>query len=223
MRTGHTYRRYAMALLGFLLFAASVATAVSIAASNTDAATFAVFGETVTDLSPGGLMLAGVGLGVVGLLGLWMIAAGVRHSRRRRAASRMVVQESRSRVDELEEENIQLRTAAGRRATTPTAVQATSARGSTAFPTPTDRDDDVAADRAHRPVTPMMATSPEPIDLRATEAPAVYPQETPAGRATDQGATDQGSTDGPPTEYGTPAVETARQQRESRVFGRRNR
>lgn len=104
-----------MVVLGLLLLAASVGAAVSIAASNTDSMSFVVFGWTVTKLSAGGLMLLGIALGVVVLIGFWMLNAGLRRGRRRRQESKNAVQHERSRVDELEEENNRLREVAGRR------------------------------------------------------------------------------------------------------------
>jgi hypothetical protein len=104
-----------MVVLGLLLLVASVGSAVSIAVSNTDKAPFDVFGRTVTSLSPGGLMLLGLALGVAVLAGLWLMSAGMTRNRRRRAADRHEALQTRSRVDELEEENIRLRQVAERR------------------------------------------------------------------------------------------------------------
>lgn len=101
-----------MVFLGLLLLAASLGAAVSIAVNNTAAAPFDVFGWTVTSLSPGGLMLLGIALGVAGLAGLLLMRSGMVRGRRRRLATRHDEAESRSRVQELEAENIRLRQAA---------------------------------------------------------------------------------------------------------------
>lgn len=101
-----------MVVLGLILLAASLGAAVSIAVNNTAAAPFDVFGWTVTSLSPGGLMLLGIALGVAGLAGLLLLRSGMVRSRRRRLATRHDEAESRSHVQELEAENTRLRQAA---------------------------------------------------------------------------------------------------------------
>lgn len=200
-----------MVLLGLLLLAASVSAAVSIAVDNTEAATFDVFGRTVTDLSPGGLMLLGIALGVAGLAGLLMIRAGLRHKRRQRLETKHVVQETRSRVDELEEENARLREAAMRResadGTSPQAFG--TATGGTDTAAVRDRDDDARNDRDQdhdRHTTPTMATAPAAVDLRGTDRTA-YPEDASYAPATAD----------------TPAFDETTQQHGGRVFGRRNR
>jgi uncharacterized integral membrane protein len=202
-----------MALLGLILLAASVSAAVSIAVSNTDTVTFEVFGKTVTSLSPGSLMLLGIGLGVAGLLGLWMLMVGLRRARLRRQESREVELHSRSRMDELEQENARLREVAVRREkpTTPVVAVPTTTRdrelgASTARESGKDNAADAVPGRDDRHVTPTMAAAPSPIDLRDSETGGVYPQDQAYAPSTD-----------------TPAfAETAKQQG-GRVFGRRNR
>jgi len=202
-----------MMLLGLLLLAASVGAAVSIAVSNTDSASFDVFGQTVTGLSPGGVMLLGIGLGVAGLIGLLMISAGMRHSRRRRQQTKQVVQESRSRVDELEEENVRLREAVKTRefvATTaaPRAEQSSDDR-SDAYDRSAGHDDpgDTAQDRMTEAERhDAVSNVPDSADTRANDKPGgVYPHDAAYATA--------------PVD--TPAFDDTARNHGNRVFGRR--
>ncbi len=102
-----------MVVLGLLLLAASVGIGGYIAAINTDSLTFEAFGQTYAS-SMYEFFLCGAVLGALAVLGLWMVAAGLRHSRRRHVEDKEVVIQTRSRVDELEDENAQLRDELGR-------------------------------------------------------------------------------------------------------------
>jgi hypothetical protein len=145
------YTEVIMVLLGLLLLAACAVVAVEVAISNTDTATFEAFTQSFSDLTLGGLFLLGCALGAVAVLGLWMMMAGLRMGRRRRLENKHVVTETRSRVDELEDENDALRAQLEReRTTTPTG--AAPVAGAPAYERDTvftrDRDDDGVADRS---------------------------------------------------------------------------
>ena len=138
-----------MVLLGLLLLAACAVVAVEVAISNTDTATFEAFTQSFSDLSMGGLFLLGCVLGAVAVLGLWMIMAGLRMSRRRRLENKHVVTETRSRVDELEDENDALRAELERdRSTTATAAATGAPEYERDTASTRDRDNDGVADRS---------------------------------------------------------------------------
>lgn len=189
-----------MLVLGLLLLAASVGAAVSIAVSNTDSLSFEVFGQTVTSMSAGGLMLLGIGLGVAALVGLAMMNAGMRRNRRRREADRQTVQQTRSRVDELEEENVRLRQGAQRHEVTAPPLAATSGHVEREQDTVVSSDRDEARAEA-------AAETPAPVGTRPGEAHPVYP--------TGSAYTEPG--------VNTPAFEETARDQGNRVFGRHNR
>lgn len=140
-----------MVLLGLLLLAACVVVAVEVAISNTETATFEAFTQSFSDMTVAGLFLLGCALGALALLGLWMMFAGMRRARYRRLESRHEVRETRSRVEELEDENDALRAQLDRdRSTTAPAAGASTYERDTAFTR--DRNDDGVADRSQTAV-----------------------------------------------------------------------
>jgi hypothetical protein len=140
-----------MVLLGLLLLAAGVATAIAVATENTDQTSFDMFGQTVEDVTMGGLFLIGCAVGAASLLGLWMIAAGLKRARLRRAQNRHVVTQTRTRAEELEDENNALRARLERADST--RVMTASSPGSYDYDSDVhrDRDQDTAftRDRDH--------------------------------------------------------------------------
>jgi uncharacterized membrane protein YciS (DUF1049 family) len=162
-----------MVLLGLLLLAACVVVAVEVAISNTDTATFEAFTQSFSDMTLAGLFLLGCALGALALLGLWMIFAGMRRARYRHRETKHMVTETRSRVDELEDENEALRAQLDReRTATAPADGASSYERDTAFTR--DRNDDGVADRSQT----------------AVGTGAVYPDD-PTGRDVDTPAYDE--------------------------------
>ena len=199
-----------MVVLGLLLLAASVGAAVSIAVSNTDSMSFDVFGQKITSLSAGGLMLLGIALGVAALVGLWLMSAGMRHNRRRREADRHAVVQTRSRVDELEEENIRLRRVAERNAAAATPASTTDYQAPESEPMmPADRGIGGTADQSRPVATP------------ATDGPAAYHQPGPNQPGEDRTVDLDGGTR-TSLSTGTPAFEQTAHDQGNRVFGRRS-
>lgn len=96
-----------MLALGLLLFVASGVIALGVVLDNTDAMTASAFGVTVDNVSIGGFFLAGAVVGVVFVLGLGLVLAGL--SRRRR--TRKDVKLTRRDKVRLEKENAELRAA----------------------------------------------------------------------------------------------------------------
>ena len=98
-----------MVVLGLLLLLASGALTVGVVMQNTDAVSVAAFGQTASDLSLGGLFLAGVVTGAIAILGLTMILAGASRRRTRRAGLKRQIRDVRDERETLAEENARLR------------------------------------------------------------------------------------------------------------------
>jgi hypothetical protein len=94
-----------MLALGLLLFVASGVVALGVVLDNTDAMTASAFGVTVDNVSIGGFFLAGAVVGVVFVLGLGMVLAGLKRRRR----TRKDVKLTRRDKLRLEKENAELR------------------------------------------------------------------------------------------------------------------
>jgi ABC-type nickel/cobalt efflux system permease component RcnA len=73
-----------MMILGLLLIAAAVVVGTEVVVSNTEAIRFDLFGWEVDNASVAGVFLFGAVAAVVLLVGLWMLATGLRRARRRR-------------------------------------------------------------------------------------------------------------------------------------------
>jgi hypothetical protein len=107
-----------MAILGLLLLLSAAGLAVEIVVQNTSSISVDAVGETFS-LSPGWLFVAGMAAGVIAMLGVSMLVAGMARARRRRSA----LVNSRSSVQGLEAERDRLageleRERAGRTSTT---------------------------------------------------------------------------------------------------------
>jgi hypothetical protein len=142
-----------MVVLGLLLLAASVGIGGYIAGINTDSLTFDAFGQTYTS-DMWSFFLIGAALGALAVLGLWLMLAGLRRARRRHVEDKEVVMETRSRVDELADENAALRDELARQrsiteeAATRTPVVETGVMGAGERDTILTRDGDGIADRS---------------------------------------------------------------------------
>jgi TRAP-type C4-dicarboxylate transport system permease large subunit len=98
-----------MVVLGLLLLLASAGLTLGVVLSNTDPVTASAFGVSLSDVSVGGLFLAGVIAGAVAMLGLGILLMGAARKRSRRVESNHRVQRVRSEKAQLAEENAALR------------------------------------------------------------------------------------------------------------------
>lgn len=150
-----------MIALGIVLVVLSGAFALGVALSNTSHTQAEAFGVSLSNVTLGGLFLAGVATGAVLLLGLaLMLAGGGRKSRRRRAA-KAEVKGVRTERAGLADENARLQeelVAERGRAVSPAAV---APAGSDPYPT---RQDEHTGDRA----TQGQTTGEHPIEERTT-------------------------------------------------------
>lgn len=92
-----------MAILGLLLLLAAGGLAVDVVVQNTSSISVEAVGTTFT-MSPGWLFVVGLAAGVIGLLGVSLLAAGITRARRRRAA----LAESRNNLQDLQAERDRL-------------------------------------------------------------------------------------------------------------------
>ena len=97
-----------MIALGIVLLVLSGVFAVGVALSNTSATQAEAFGVSLTNVTLGGLFLAGVVTGSVLLLGLTLLLAGTARKRRRRRALKAEVKGVRTERTGLAAENERL-------------------------------------------------------------------------------------------------------------------
>lgn len=104
-----------MAVLGLLLLAAATVVGVEVVRLNDATVTVSTFGY-LTDLTAGGLFLAGAAAGLLATLGLLLLLGGFGRMRRRRAERRQLksektrlVSERDQEISELADENARLR------------------------------------------------------------------------------------------------------------------
>ncbi|MGZ6804825.1 MAG: hypothetical protein ACXVFU_17425 [Nocardioidaceae bacterium] len=102
-----------MVLLGLLLLVAAGAVTLGVALSNTNAVSAEAFGVSLSNVSVGGLFLAGVATGAVLLLGLVLLLTGAARKRSRRVAVKREVRGVRTEREQLAEENAALRARLG--------------------------------------------------------------------------------------------------------------
>jgi membrane protein implicated in regulation of membrane protease activity len=98
-----------MVALGLILLVVSGAVTLGVVLSNTDATSASAFGVTLSNVSVGGLFLAGVVAGAVLMLGLSLMLAGGARKRARRVETKRTVHDVRTEKEQLEEENAELR------------------------------------------------------------------------------------------------------------------
>lgn len=109
-----------MVALGLVLLVLASLFTLGIVFSNTDPANAAAFGVSLSGVSIGGLFLAGVVTGVVGMLGLTLFLGGGLRRRHKRVAAKREVRSVRGEAETLAEENARLeRELEQTRATTP--------------------------------------------------------------------------------------------------------
>ena len=97
-----------MVVLGLLMLVLAVLVTLGIALFNNGPTEFEAFGITLTNVSVGGLFLAGVVTGAVGALGLSLLLAGLARKRAKRVKVKREVSSARSEASALAEENARL-------------------------------------------------------------------------------------------------------------------
>ena len=108
-----------MAILGLLLLLAAAGLAVDVVVQNTSSISVEAVGATFS-MSPGWLFVAGLATGVIGLLGVRLLVAGITRTRRRRAE----FAESRTSLQELQAERDRLAVELERQRSTRTSAAA---------------------------------------------------------------------------------------------------
>lgn len=99
-----------MFALGLVLLIISGAVTLGVALSNTDPVPSAsAFGVSLSNVSIGGLFVAGAVAGAVLMLGISLMVAGAARKRRRRVETKRTVRGVRSEKEQLEAENSDLR------------------------------------------------------------------------------------------------------------------
>ncbi|MCW2599067.1 MAG: hypothetical protein JWM02_896 [Frankiales bacterium] len=98
-----------MVVLGLLLLVLSGALTLGVVLSNTDPVSASAFGVTLSNVSLGGLFLAGAAAGLVFMLGLVLLFMGAARKRARRVATKRHVHSIHSEKEQLAEENAELR------------------------------------------------------------------------------------------------------------------
>jgi hypothetical protein len=99
-----------MMIIGLLLMAAAVVAGTGVVIGNTDKTSFDVFNVEFVNLSEAGIFLLGAATGAVLLIGLWMMGAGLRKSRRRRLEVKQARREREEVLRQQEEERRDLET-----------------------------------------------------------------------------------------------------------------
>lgn len=102
-----------MVVLGLLLLLASGAVTLGVVLSNTNSVSAEAFGVSLSNVSVGGLFLAGAAAGAVLLLGLVLVLTGAARKRSRRVATKREVRGVRTEREQLAEENAALRARLG--------------------------------------------------------------------------------------------------------------
>ena len=97
-----------MIALGIVLLVLSGVFALGVALSNTSSTQAEAFGVSLSNVTLGGLFLAGVVTGAVLLLGLTLLLAGLARKRHRRRAVKAEVKGVRNERSGLAEENLRL-------------------------------------------------------------------------------------------------------------------
>ncbi len=99
-----------MMIIGLLLVVAAVVVGTGVVIGNSESASLEIFDREITDLTGAGVFLLGAATAAVLLIGLWMIAAGLRKSRRRRLEVRQARREREEVLRQQEEDRRALET-----------------------------------------------------------------------------------------------------------------
>lgn len=97
-----------MAVLGLLLMLAAGALTAGVVLSNTDKISAEAFGVTLSNVSIGGMFIAGALTALAFALGLWLVLRGMRRARRRRVERREIVRDTRDQTASLAAEKARL-------------------------------------------------------------------------------------------------------------------
>lgn len=92
-----------------LLVVAALVTLGTIFTNSTPAPDASIFGVSLSNVSVGGLFLAGVVVGVIGMLGLSLMLGGGARKRQKTVTRKREVKHVRGQADSLEQENTRLR------------------------------------------------------------------------------------------------------------------
>jgi len=92
-----------------LLVVAALVTLGTIFTNSTPAPDASIFGVSLSNVSVGGLFLAGVVVGVIGMLGLSLMLGGGARKRQKTVTRKREVKNVRGQADSLEQENTRLR------------------------------------------------------------------------------------------------------------------
>ncbi len=98
-----------MIILGVLLLVLAALLTLGVVFFNTGPAPVEVFGVSLANVSVGGLFLAGVVTGVVGMLGLSLLLGGGARKHQKRVQHKQEVRSVRGQAETLEQENARLR------------------------------------------------------------------------------------------------------------------
>ncbi len=93
-----------MMIIGLLLVAAAVVVGTGVVISNTEEMNFDVFNVEFVNVSGAGIFLLGAATAAVLLIGLWMMGAGLRKSRRRRLEVRQARREREEALRQQEQQ-----------------------------------------------------------------------------------------------------------------------
>jgi len=97
-----------MVVLGLLMIIIAVLFGADVVFENTASATGKMFHQSVSNLSLGGIFLAGAVTALVLALGLWLVFGGAARKRRKRAARKTTLKETQAERETLAEENARL-------------------------------------------------------------------------------------------------------------------
>lgn len=98
-----------MAAIGLVLLVLSGIFTLGVVLSNTDPVSASAFGVTLSNVSLGGLFLAGAIAGILFGIGLGLLVAGSARKRHRRVATKRTIKGTRTEKEQLAAENEELR------------------------------------------------------------------------------------------------------------------
>lgn len=97
-----------MVVLGLLLILAAVLFGADVILENTQPFSGTIFNQTITNLSLGGIFLAGAVTALALALGLWLVLGGAARKRRKQVQRKSRLRETESQKETLAEENARL-------------------------------------------------------------------------------------------------------------------